>query len=55
MLCLQRLSLRSMRAAANARPDREPIGTALRRFKKLIERSGLQAARRRRLTGFDVR
>jgi small subunit ribosomal protein S21 len=28
--------------------DREPIGLALRRFKKLIERSGLQKELRRR-------
>ena len=28
--------------------DREPIGAALRRFKKLIERSGLQKELRRR-------
>jgi small subunit ribosomal protein S21 len=28
--------------------DREPIGAALRRFKKLLERSGLQKELRRR-------
>ena len=28
--------------------DREPIGMALRRFKKLLERSGLQKELRRR-------
>ena len=28
--------------------DREPIGAALRRFKKLIERSGLQKELRKR-------
>ena len=28
--------------------DREPIGLALRRFKKLLERSGLQRELRRR-------